>query len=341
MAMEVALPSGVAAQAPEGAVQRGKISALNFLVVLAQLALFAIVLRQFQIESGAFLRLALLAFAGFAVHAWLPLRLRLPFFLALSLAGIVLVLGVANGAWIVGIGLVLIGICHLPFAFSTRIAILLSLGIVLVAQRAQWMPAPWSEAIWPILGSMFMFRLIVYLYDLKHDNGPPAPLHALSYFFMLPNACFPLFPVVDYKTFRRNYYDADAYSIYQMGLDWMVRGVIHLILYRVVYYYLTLAPSEVHGPGDLAQYMVANFLLYLRVSGLFHLIVGMLYLFGFRLPETHHKYFLASSFRTSGGASTSTGRTSCSRCSTTRRTSCCAGTGTPRRSSSRRCSCSW
>ena len=74
MAMEVALPSGVAAQAPEGAVQRGKISALNFLVVLAQLALFAIVLRQFQIESGAFLRLALLAFAGFAVHAWLPLR---------------------------------------------------------------------------------------------------------------------------------------------------------------------------------------------------------------------------------------------------------------------------
>ena len=27
---------------------------------------------------------------------------------------------------------------------------------------------------------------------------------------MLPNVCFPLFPVVDYKTFRRNYYDDDA-----------------------------------------------------------------------------------------------------------------------------------
>ncbi|MGH7677856.1 MAG: hypothetical protein ACRENU_05270, partial [Gemmatimonadaceae bacterium] len=34
----------------------------------------------------------------------------------------------------------------------------------------------------------------------------------------------------------------------------------------------------------------------LRVSGQFHLVVGMLYLFGFRLPETHHRYFLASSF---------------------------------------------
>jgi hypothetical protein len=34
----------------------------------------------------------------------------------------------------------------------------------------------------------------------------------------------------------------------------------------------------------------------LRVSGQFHLITGMLYLFGYRLPETHHLYFLASSF---------------------------------------------
>jgi hypothetical protein len=39
----------------------------------------------------------LLAFAGFAIHAFLPLRYRLPFFLALSLAGIALVLGVIRG----------------------------------------------------------------------------------------------------------------------------------------------------------------------------------------------------------------------------------------------------
>jgi hypothetical protein len=112
---------------------------------------------------------------------------------------------------------------------------------------------------------------------------------------MLPNVCFPLFPVIDYKTFRRNYFDDDAYRIYQVGVDWMVRGVIHLLLYRFVYYYLTLSPSEVKDTGDLAQFVLTSFLLYLRVSGLFHLIVGMLYLFGFRLPETHHLYYLASS----------------------------------------------
>jgi hypothetical protein len=32
------------------------------------------------------------------------------------------------------------------------------------------------------------------------------------------------------------------------------------------------------------------------VSGQFHLICGVLHLFGFRLPETHHLYFLSSSF---------------------------------------------
>ena len=42
----------------------------------------------------------------------------------------------------------------------------------------------------------------------RHDSGHVG--RTLSYFFMLPNACFPLFPVIDYKTFRRNYYDEDA-----------------------------------------------------------------------------------------------------------------------------------
>jgi alginate O-acetyltransferase complex protein AlgI len=294
--MEIAIHGSAVASSADRAIERGRIGAWSLLIVLAQLGLLMLVLRQFQIENAAFLRLSLLAFAGFALHAVLPMRMRLPFFLTLSLVGIALVLGVANGAWIVGIGLVLIGICHLPFSFRARVGLLLAVSAVLVAQRAEWLPTMWSEAVWPILGSMFMFRLIVYLYDLRHETTPASPWCTLSYFFMLPNACFPLFPVVDYKTFRHNYFDDEARRIYQIGVDWMVRGVVHLLLYRIVYYYFTLAPAEVHDPATLAQYLISNFLLYLRVSGQFHFIVGMLYLFGFRLPETHHKYFLASSF---------------------------------------------
>lgn len=273
-----------------------RIGIKQYLLILFQLGIVSVLLRQFHIESAAFLQLSLIAFGGFAIHALLPLRHRLSFFLLLSLAGTIVTLGIANGMSLIVIGLTLIGICHLPLSFRLRGILILAVVALLVAWRAKWVDGPVSDAVWPILGSIFMFRLMVYLYELRHDKTPVSPVQTLSYFFMLPNVCFPLFPVVDYKTFRRNYYDDDAYRIYQTGIDWIVRGVIHLILYRFVYYHLTLAPSEVTGPAQLMQYLVANFLLYLRVSGLFHLIVGMLYLFGFRLPETHNRYLLAASF---------------------------------------------
>jgi len=274
----------------------GRIRWRDYALIAAQLVLVLLVFRQYQIENSGFLQIAQLAFAGFLVHALLPLRYRLPFFALLSLTGTALLLGAANFAWLFGIGVVLVGICHIPAPFAIRGAMLVVLGAILAAQRAGTLPSPWSEAIWPILGSMFMFRLIVYFHDLKHDKAPATPACTTAYFFMLPNASFPLFPVVDYKAFRRNYYDDSAYRIYQTGIDWMVRGALHLILYRVVYYHMTLAPSEVTSPALLIQYLLSNFLLYLKVSGLFHLIVGMLYLFGFRLPETHNRYFLAAGF---------------------------------------------
>jgi len=112
---------------------------------------------------------------------------------------------------------------------------------------------------------------------------------------MLPNPVFALFPVVDYKTMQRTYYNEEDWRIYQSGVTWMLRGVVHLILYRLVYYHLLLALGDVHGPLDLAQFLVANFSLYLHVSGTFHIAVGMLHLFGFNLPETHFFFFLSSS----------------------------------------------
>jgi alginate O-acetyltransferase complex protein AlgI len=276
--------------------QRDTLSLAEFAFVAAQLALLAVVIRQFQIESSAFLRIALLAFAGFAVHAVLPLRYRLPFFVLLSFIGIWLILGLASGIWLVGIGLLLIGVCHLPVSLLGRVGLLVLIAAGLAALRMDWLRAPWPQAIWPILGSMFMFRLMVYLYDVSHELVPVSVWRTLAYFFLLPNVCFPLFPVVDYKTFRRGYYDGVAFHTYQVGVDWITRGIIHLILYRFVYYYMALAPSDVTRPRDLVRYMVTTFLLYLRVSGQFHIIVGILHLFGFNLPETHHRYLLSSSF---------------------------------------------
>ena len=107
-------------------------SLVMFLSIVAQFGLLVLLLRQFHLVNAAFHnKIIPLAFAGFIVHHFLPFPLRLPFFLFLSLTGIGLVLGLANGAWLVGIGLVLIAICHLPFSFRKRAAVLLATGAAL------------------------------------------------------------------------------------------------------------------------------------------------------------------------------------------------------------------
>src|SRR5262245_66580033 len=81
-----------------------RIGLRDYAVIVTQLALLTLVFRQFQIESAGFLRLALVTFGGFAIHALLPLRYRLPFFLILSLLSVVVVMNAANALWIIGIG---------------------------------------------------------------------------------------------------------------------------------------------------------------------------------------------------------------------------------------------
>jgi len=268
----------------------------KILGIALQLGLLILVIKAFRIQDNDFLHLSVLTLFGFLINAFLPMRLRLPFFALFSLSTILLVLGISNGLWLIAIGMALIGICHLPIAFSARIAMILAAGITLIIFRLDGFTTPWSRTLWPILGSMFMFRLIIYLYDLKHESRSPGLARTLGYFFMAPNACFPLFPIIDYKRFQRNHYNEDAPNIYQRGIKWIFRGVIHLLLYRFVYQYFALDPAQVDGVVPLLQYCLATFMLYLQVSGQFHLIVGMLLLFGFNLPETHHLYYLASSF---------------------------------------------
>lgn len=269
----------------------------KFLSIVVQFSFLVAAIRLFHLENQAFYQnLMLLTFYGFLIHYFLPSHYRLPFFLFISLAAIAGILGLVNSLWLIGIGLGLVGICHLPFSHNARVVILLVVGAALVALRAGWIQTSRLDVIWPVLASMFMFRLIIYMYDLKNGKTTPTLTSSLSYFFLLPNVVFPFFPVVDYSTFRRTYYNEDQYQIYQKGLQWMLRGVIHLILYRYVNYYLVIAPVDVTNTVELVRYLISNFALYLRISGQFHLIISVLHLFGFNLPETHHLYFLASSF---------------------------------------------
>jgi D-alanyl-lipoteichoic acid acyltransferase DltB (MBOAT superfamily) len=269
----------------------------TFLSVVLQLVLVLALVHLYDIEQLRGLpKLSGLVLVGFLLHSWLPLRMRPTCFLGISLLGYGLIFEPAQAAALLAIGLGLIGVCHLPIAWGARITILLASGAVLTAMRASWIMAPWAESLLPILGSMFMFRLVLYVYDLRTEARQASLPERISYFFLLPNALFPLFPIVDFRTYRRTYYDGPANEIYHKGVRWMGRGVLHLLLYRLIYQNFTPAAAEVHDLGTLILSMVSGYALYLRVSGLFHLIIGMLCLFGFNLPETHHHYFLASGF---------------------------------------------
>ncbi|MCI0435734.1 MAG: hypothetical protein L0271_19145, partial [Gemmatimonadetes bacterium] len=271
--------------------------AVAFAAITAQIVGIVFVLRWFHIESPALYEtIAPLLLAGFIVHHFTPARFRTAVFVLLCGVAAWRIFGVTGTAWLFGVGLGLIALCLLPIRFAARVGLLLLTGAALALMRAGLLPSPLPPAIWPILGSMFIFRLIVYLYDLRHAKTPPGIGRTLAYFFLLPNLVFPLFPVVDFATFRRTYYDQPALRIYQDGVRWMLTGLVHLLAYRIVYQYFTLPATAVSSPAELAQYVVSTFLLYLKVSGQFHFIVGTLHLFGYRLPRTHRFFYLASSF---------------------------------------------
>ncbi len=191
---------------------------------------------------------------------------------------------------------VLIGVCYLPVRWSARVAIIAAIAAAAAVARPGLASSIIPEGVWAIVASIFMFRMMIYLYELKHARKPETLLDTLCYFFLLPNYCFMHFPVVDYRTLQRGYFADNVHTIQSRGLDMMFRGTIHLLCYRLIYHELLIPSSKVHDPVSLAAYLVCNYLLYLQVSGQFHMAAGMLHLFGFQLPQTHHHYLLATSF---------------------------------------------
>jgi D-alanyl-lipoteichoic acid acyltransferase DltB (MBOAT superfamily) len=261
-----------------------------------QLGILVVLFKRYQIEGRAFLALAALALGALPVHYLAPYRWKKPLFLAVSVIGLFWVFGSEVASVVLGLAAVLIGICFLPIAWGFRAGCLGVVAVALACARSQSFLTAIPATVWPVIATMFMFRLLIYLYEIKHARAPETLLDTVGYFFLLPNFCFVHFPVVDYRTLLRGYFADDVHSIQQRGLRMMFRGTVQLLCYRLIYHELLIPPAEVQGAASLLGYLVCNYLLYLRVSGQFHMACGILHLFGYQLPETHHRYLLATGF---------------------------------------------
>jgi alginate O-acetyltransferase complex protein AlgI len=264
----------------------------GFALVCLELGLVLLVVHHYDIAAKHhFFPVLCILLAGFTIHAWLPSRFRAGFFVLLSLGGLLFVLGGTEGARLLAIGGVLIAVCYLPVPFVFRLTIIGGAALMLAMQRLEF-----QSAFWPVLGSMFMFRLILYLFELYHTRERPPLDMTLAYFFPLQNVCFLFFPLVDFKVFRQTYRATTSWQDAQTGVGWIVRGLSHLLAYRVIKYYLLPAPHELTDLTHLTLFLATHYALYLQISGYFHIITGIFHLFGFELPRTHDHYFLASSF---------------------------------------------
>jgi len=270
----------------------------KYLFMTLELALILFSIYSFEIErEQGLLTILPLIFVGFVLSLVLRARYRLPMLLILSFISLFALLGAKHGALVVGIGMTLVLICHLPISFSLRVLIITLAGAFLASIRAGWIPFSWGSAVIPTLGSIFMFRLLLYLHDLKQKAPQPASIwHRLCYFFLLPNSCFLLFPVIDYRTFVKSYETDDRTSAMQQGMIWMFMGLAQMLVYRIIYFYWIPVPSEVVNARTLAVHLITGYALLLRICGQFTLSVGIICIFGFRLPPNFHNYYLATGF---------------------------------------------
>ena len=269
----------------------------NILWVLVVLCLLWWVAEGYCIgESLRLDGLILITTCGFVGNALLKEEYRLTLFLALGVLSSFYFFSWTDALLLIGWSVALVGILHLPLALFIRIGILFLIGILFAAMKAGYITDYIPSNVITVIASLYMFRVIVYVYELRHKKVPIGWSERLAYFFMFPNILIALFPVVDLKTFRNTYYQGSESEIYLSGMNLICRGIMHLLLYRIIYLYAIPAVHEVESVWALLQYVVMSYTLILRLSGTFHIAVGILRLFGFNLPEIFNNYFLANGF---------------------------------------------
>src|SRR5262249_46002746 len=237
------------AHAPsDPAVRYASIRLYQFLSLLGQLVLLLVVIQRYHVaqfagEDLGFLGMFAITVGAFVVHYWLPFEWKEKFWVACSILGAVLLLSPLRTTALLAVAGIIYVIVASRISYWSKVT-LVAIGFA-VAMFVRARPSVISgflkghdlTGFLPIFGALFMFRIIVYLHDIRFMKERPPLTEFLAYFFILPNFIFLLFPVVDYKTMRVSYYRRDIYKVAQRGIAWIFRGVLQLLTYRIVFHW--------------------------------------------------------------------------------------------------------
>ncbi|TND09661.1 MAG: hypothetical protein FD123_1018 [Bacteroidetes bacterium] len=267
-----------------------------FLLLVLQLALTGALLFAYGIEAANGMNILLPFFCGaILVHYWLPAHFRPAWFTIAGWTCLFYALGWISGGLTIAIALCFFTCAHLPLRAWFRAAIALAITGALIAVRMQLVYMPHILVAVPVLGSMLMFRFILYMYELKHEKQKASWTERLSYFFNPVNLVFPLFPILDYKTWLRSIYNDSAEKIYARATRRILLGIFQLLAYRWIYLHLP-NPSNLQTANELLIFIFGGYALIFRMLGIFWIAIGLLGYFGYNLPPVFENAFFITGF---------------------------------------------
>jgi len=239
-------------------------------------------------------KLLLIVLGGYVINIFLANRFKNILLAALSILAAFVVLNPLNVLILYALGILIFGVAELKVDKKAKLLCLLSLAIVLTFVRSNFSFDFIQGRTWVILASIFIFRTIIYFKQDESKNQQTPLLKKFNYFFLFPNLFAPLFPIVDYKDYHKDVDDSEIYSIQLDGINLVCLGVLQLLVYRVLYTYFLPSLGEINNVQSLIIYITVNYLLVFRLMGMLNISVGVIRMFGFKLPEIFNNIFIAT-----------------------------------------------
>ena len=246
-------------------------------------------------KNKGFDKVAILLTGAFLFYIFVPLKFRKLFLVGLAFAVETYLFGFKMSVGVLFVLIYFVGLTYISKKQIRLVMVIISVGVG-IAITSKFISFPQIRLIFMLSGLLLMLRYIYFLYELNYFKKAPVFIDRLCYLFLIPNACFPLFPALNPNEYLNSYYDKPSEISFKRALHWISCGIFHLLIYRVIYLYFSPSAYDIDGFGMWLWFILSSYSLIFRLSGLFYLAMGFLQLFGFNLPNIFNHVYFATGF---------------------------------------------